>query len=88
MRISSALKALAYVWRAKKIWSTPKQAKTVIYDRCGSEVFLEYIDGSDAELLDVRGESINVYVLFKCILSLKLSLSHYFYKYIADESSK
>lgn len=38
---------------------------------------------ADVEIFDVRGESVNLYVLTKCILSLKLSFRNYVCKYIS-----
>ena len=81
MKFSSIVKSIAYVWRAKKVWRKPKQARTLIYDRAGSEVLLEYINQKDVEILDLRGESINLYALLKCAFSLKLSLANYASKY-------
>ena len=81
MKFSSIVKSIAYVWRAKKVWRKPKQARTLIYDRAGSEVLLEYINQKDVEILDLRGESINLYALLKCAFSLKLSLADYASKY-------
>lgn len=71
------------VWRAEKIWRKPKVAKILIYDRCGAEVLLGYVRKEDAEIMDVRGESINLYVLLKCILAFDLSGECYRNKYIA-----
>ena len=81
MKFSSIVKSIAYVWRAKKVWHKPKQARTLIYDRAGSEVLLEYINQKDVEILDLRGESINLYALLKCAFSLKLSLANYASKF-------
>ena len=71
------------LWRAEKVWRRPKAAKILIYDRCGSETLLGYLRKDDVEILDVRGESINIYVLMKCILSFDLSGASYANKYIA-----
>ncbi|HKZ40050.1 MAG TPA: hypothetical protein VJ044_03760, partial [Candidatus Hodarchaeales archaeon] len=71
MNFSTVVRRLVFVWRAKKIWHMPRQVKTLIYDRCGSENLLEYINEKNVEILDVGGESINVYVLLKCVFSLK-----------------
>ena len=83
MNISALACKFAMVWRAKKVWRKPKTAKTLIYDRCGSEVFLEYIKKDNVEILDVRGESINLYVMLRCIFSLELSGGGYESKYIS-----
>jgi surface carbohydrate biosynthesis protein len=87
LKKSSIVKSLVYIWQVKKIWHKPKKAKVLIYDRFSSEFFLEYIDRSDVEIVDVRrnvcGESVNIYVIINCILSLKFSRSSYISKYIS-----
>ncbi len=82
MKFSSIPRAIAYLWHSKKIWRKPGKAKVLIIDRCGSEVLLTYIDLKSVEILDVRGESLNLYVLFKCILHWKLSLTNYVFQYL------
>ena len=82
MKISSILRTLAYFWHSKKIWCKPQKSKVLIYDRCGSEILLTYIDPKSVEILDVRGESLNLYVLFKCLLNWKLSPTNYKFQYL------
>lgn len=83
MKFSSAYKAInKYVWHARKVWSKPKQAKVLIYDRVGSEVLLLYIDSEKVEILDTRSESINLYVLLSTILSGKFNMRDYFDHFI------
>ena len=67
---------LIMLWRAETKWRKPKAAKTVIYDRCGSDVLLRYIKSDDVEILDVRGESINLYVLLKATQGNTRQLLH------------
>ena len=82
MKFSSILRVFTYFWHSKKIWRKPRKATVLIYDRCGSEVLLTYIDPKSVEILDLRGESLNLYVLFKCLLSLKLSSTNYIFQYL------
>lgn len=82
MKFSSLPKALTYLWHSKKIWRKPREANVLIFDRDGSEVFLTYLDPKSVEILDVRGESINIFVLFKCLLQGKFSLLHYSVQYL------
>jgi len=51
-------------------------------------VLLEYLNQSDAEILDVRGESLNLFVVFECILSLELSFKSYVSRYISHVNPK
>jgi len=83
MKFRSVLKSIAYFWRAKKVWSKPKKAKILMYDRTGSNVLFEYIDQKNVEIMDIRGEYINLYVLLKCSLSLKISVEDYVAEYIS-----
>jgi surface carbohydrate biosynthesis protein len=82
MKFSTLPLALAYLWHSKKIWRKPRKAKVLIYDRSGSDVFLEYLDPNSVEILDVRGESLNLYVLSKCLFHLKFSLLYYSFQYL------
>ena len=83
MNISTLVNKLAMVWRARKVWRKPKSAKILIYDRCGSDILFEYIKEDNVEILDVRGESINIYVLLRCVFPLVLSGGSYANKYIS-----
>jgi len=82
MKFSSIPRAFAYLWHSKKIWRKPGKAKVLIFDRCGSEVLLTYIDPKSVEILDLRGESLNLYVLFKCLINLKFSSTNYNLQYL------
>ena len=82
MKFSSVPRALAYLWHSKKTWRKPGKAKVLIYDRVGSEVFLVYLDPKSVEILDVRGESLNLYILFKSLLHWKFSLLNYSFQYL------
>jgi surface carbohydrate biosynthesis protein len=82
MKFSSILRVLSYFWHSKKIWCKPGKAKVLIYDRPGSEVLLTYISQKSVEILDLRGESLNLYVLFKCLFNLKLSPANYIFQYL------
>ena len=73
---------LVYFWHSKKIWRKPEKAGVLIYDRAGSEALLTYIDPKSVAILDVRGESINLYVLFKCLSNWKLSATNYIVQYL------
>jgi len=82
MKLSGIPSALSYFWHTKKIWRKPGKAKVLIFDREGSEFFFTYIDPKSVEILDLRGESINLYVLFKCLLNWKVSWTSYFIEYL------
>ena len=83
MKMSNIPRNTAYLWSAKKIWHRPGKAKVLIYDRVGADVFLKYLDHKSIEIWDVRRESLNLYVLFKCLLSWKLSMADYGSQYLS-----
>jgi surface carbohydrate biosynthesis protein len=82
MNLKTIFKISLLFWNSKKNWSKPKQAAVLIYDRCGAEYLLEYLDPAKVEILDIRRESINIYVLFKTIISGNLKWSAYVKKYL------
>ncbi len=82
MKFSSVPRALAYFWHSKKIWRKPGKAKVLIFDRTGSEVLLTYLNPKSVEILDMRGESLNLYVLFKCLFHWKLTAINYIFEYL------
>jgi surface carbohydrate biosynthesis protein len=82
MKFSTVPIAIAYLWHSKKIWRKPGKAKVLIYDRAGSEILLAYLDPKSVEILDVRGESLNLYILFKSLLHWKFSLLNYSFQYL------
>ena len=83
MKFSRITRTVGYLRNSKKIWRRPGKAKVLIYDRTGSEVLLTYIDPKSVEILDLRGESLNLYVIFKCLLNWKFSVRNYILQYLA-----
>lgn len=86
MKLRSIPKLISYVFNSKKVWNKPKRAEVLIYDRCGSEYLLKYIDPSSVEILDKRGESVNMYVLVKVIFAGKWNRIKYEYEYVKNVS--
>ena len=81
--VARLLSAFAFLLRARKTWRRPARATVLIFDRDGSDDLLEYIDPAHAAILDVRGESLNVFVLLKCVLTFRFSLQSYIREYVA-----
>ena len=54
----------------------------LIFDRTACDIFLSYLDPKSVEMLDVRGESLNLYVLFRCLINRKLSRINYYFQYL------
>lgn len=61
------LKFLVYISRAQKCWRWPKQSDVLIYDACNQEVLEEYLHLWKPEVLHMRGEKVNVRVLFESL---------------------
>lgn len=85
MRFMHLIKALQEFRNAKKVWFRPRQVPVLIYDRCGSDELMKYIDPDKVGIFDTRGESINVYVLLKTFvakISKKCNMNVYIDQYI------
>ena len=53
--------------RSRKIWKRPSKAEVLIYDACGKEVLTPYFEKYRIEILEVRGESINLLAVCKAM---------------------
>ncbi|WP_061215973.1 LA_1612 family putative O-antigen biosynthesis protein [Leptospira santarosai] len=82
MKFSTLSNSFIRFCKGKMNWKRPRNASVLIYDRVGAELFFEYIENSEIEVLDTRGESLNLYVLLKVILTGKVSLNDYIRQYI------
>ncbi|WP_025184730.1 LA_1612 family putative O-antigen biosynthesis protein [Leptospira kirschneri] len=82
------LRRFLFVWNAQKIWAQPKRAPVLIFDRCGSDNFFFYLDEQNVSILDVRGESFNLYILLKCLLTFRISQKYYYAFYINSVQPK
>lgn len=58
------------------------QSEVVVFDRSGSENLISLIPTKSIKILDVRFETLNVFILIICIIKLKLSLLGYFVTYL------
>lgn len=68
MKSSGDLQSLYQVFlKPKKIFRKPKAVDVLIYDEEGSESLIPYIRDYKFDVLQVRGETINVYCLFLTI---------------------
>jgi surface carbohydrate biosynthesis protein len=58
-----------YFLRAQKCWRWPRESEVLIYDAAGQNILLEYLQSWKPEVLHVRGEQINVRVLFASLFN-------------------
>ncbi len=68
--------------KSKWEFSKPRNAKILVFDRFWHEYLYKYFKKSDIEVLHVRFEKFNFYVLLKCILNLRISTKEYYKNYI------
>lgn len=70
--------------KAKYIIKKPKQKKIIIFDYKGAHTpYYKHFIKKDSEVLNVLGEEINIYVLFKMIINFKrINLKEYIDQYI------
>ena len=68
--------------KTKFIIQKPLNKKYVIFDKIGSENFIDLFEQSNTYILNTRFESINIRVLIYCILEFDVSLLNYYSKYI------
>ena len=73
---------------APKVWKAPPRRDVLIYDRGHSEVFRLYLNPTDYEILDIRGESINVVILLRLILKLQINFGSYVDEFISSVCPK
>jgi surface carbohydrate biosynthesis protein len=73
MKYSSLVPALNFLRSVNIIYKKPKKTNILVFDRVGSTDLIPYFRGLQYEILDVRGETINGYVLL-------ISLIKYFHK--------
>ena len=68
--------------KTKFFFRPPKPNKYLIFDKVGSENFDDILSINNTSILYVRFESLNLYIIIKCILNLNISLLNYFKHYI------
>ena len=73
---------LVKFFKSKKYLKTPKKKKYLILDNSQSFVFKRYLNDDEANIMDTRYESINLFILLKTILKLKFSFNSYIIEYI------
>jgi surface carbohydrate biosynthesis protein len=66
--LSAKISVLRVAWCAKKVWSSPKRAKLLLFDRNAADVFANYLDSTDVAVLDNWRDSINMRVVARMLL--------------------
>jgi surface carbohydrate biosynthesis protein len=86
MKYSSIKPAVNFVIKTKFRFKFPKAVDVLIFDKEGSEIFKKYLNSY--EIIDVRGESINLWVFIYTLLNFKWSFVQYVANYIKLSSPK
>ena len=68
--------------KTKFVFRPPRSYKYLIFDKAGSENFTDTLNSRDTDIVNTRFESLNLYIIGKCILNLDLSLLGYYTHYI------
>jgi len=63
-KIKSLFSYAVYFVRARKSWTIPKKNKVLIYDEVNASVFSKYFPHNNPEIFHVRGEELNIWILF------------------------
>ena len=68
---------MCFFIRVKKVWSQPRQSDVLIYDAVRLEQFLKYLSPWHPVVMHLRGEQINMRVLFSSLLRRGARLDSY-----------
>ncbi len=84
--VTKAINDVRLLLASDKEWKKPERKKVLIFDARTGQPLLNYVDGEHASLLYHWRERANLYVLLRCILSLRLSWLEYARQYISAVS--
>ena len=70
-KIIKIIHYLQWILFSKKVFTPPKKSKLLLYDSSLLSTVEDYISKWNPEILDVRGESLNIYVLFRSLFQKK-----------------
>lgn len=68
--------------KARYYYSIPKKSKILFFDGNNIEIVKKQFKKNDYEILNVRGEKLNMNIILKMLLNFKFSLKYYIYLYI------
>ncbi len=66
----------------------PPKRKILIWDENLSDCFFEYFKKNESIILHARGEKVNLYILFKALLTFKFSVQKYYEVFINQVNPK
>ena len=66
----------------------PKKKKILVYDAGAYTPFHKYLKNYGYNLFFKRGEQINIFIIFKCLMQLDVSFLNYFKNYLKFSQPK
>lgn len=66
----------------------PKISDILIFDYVGSDNFTEYFKNYNYDILHIRGEKINLFIILKCLFNFKINFQNYINEYIKISKPK
>lgn len=88
MNIKKIKNIIKYLIKAKFVFFKPKKTDLLIFDYMGSNNFIKYIKQYNYDILHIRGEKINLFIVLKCLLNLTLNYKKYINYYIIASNPK
>ena len=81
------MKKIKIFLKSKWEFCPPKKKKFLIFDGI-SIPFFDYIDKNQSNILFIRGEKLNLYILFKCFIKNKFNFDGYIHEFIKASQPK
>ena len=84
LNLKNFFQVIKVLLKTKYIFKKPKTKKIIIFDNKGANTpYYKLFENNDCEILNVQGETLNIYVALLVLLNLKaLSLKNYIEQYI------
>ena len=79
---------ITFIINSKFEFFKPKKTKILVFDYNGSDNFIKHIKKHNYDILHIRGEKINLFIVLKCLLTLKLNYKNYINYYIKTSKPK
>ena len=85
----SIIKLINFFYKIKFTFYKPSSKKILIFDSKGLGTIMPFIKKKNFNVINVRGEELNIYILIKLLLTFKkLSYNNYLLNYVASVNPK
>jgi len=81
-------KTIKFILSANWKFFPPKKKKILVYDAGAYNPFHKYLKNYGYNLFFKRGEQINIFIIFKCLIQLDVSFFNYFKNYLKFSQPK